>query len=77
VLGAKLLRVNDDDEDYLIVMQDRGWSVFAAMVRASGRIRQISVILGSAAGGAAYGPTLGDLVVVAQRGPIFVTGPTS
>src|SRR5262249_23331107 len=34
-------------------------SVFAAMVRASGRIPQISVILGAAAGGAAYGPALG------------------
>ena len=32
--------------------------VFAAMVRASGRIPQISVVLGAAAGGAAYGPAL-------------------
>ena len=30
--------------------------VFAAMVRASGRVPQISVVLGPAAGGAAYGP---------------------
>jgi len=51
-------------------------SVFTAMVRASGRIPQISVILGPAAGGAAYGPALGDLVVISERGRIFVTGPT-
>ena len=33
-------------------------TVFAAMTRASGRIPQISVVLGPAAGGAAYGPAL-------------------
>ncbi|ANY10834.1 acyl-CoA carboxylase subunit beta [Pseudonocardia sp. HH130630-07] len=49
--------------------------VFAAMVRASGRIPQISVVLGPAAGGAAYGPALTDLVVIAPAGRIFVTGP--
>jgi acetyl-CoA/propionyl-CoA carboxylase carboxyl transferase subunit len=51
-------------------------SVFTAMVRASGRIPQISVILGPAAGGAAYGPALGDLVVISESGRVFVTGPT-
>ena len=30
------------------------------MVRASGRVPQISVVLGPAAGGAAYGPALTD-----------------
>jgi len=50
--------------------------VFSAMVRASGKIPQISVILGPAAGGAAYGPALGDLVVISERGRVFVTGPT-
>jgi acetyl-CoA/propionyl-CoA carboxylase carboxyl transferase subunit len=49
--------------------------VFAAMVRASGRIPQISVVLGPAAGGAAYGPALTDLVVMAPEGRVFVTGP--
>ena len=51
-------------------------SVFASMVRASGKIPQISVILGPAAGGAAYGPALGDLVVISEHGRVFVTGPT-
>src|SRR5205085_5744849 len=49
--------------------------VFAAMVRASGRIPQISVVLGPAAGGAAYGPALTDLVIMGPAGRVFVTGP--
>ncbi|WP_019854981.1 acyl-CoA carboxylase subunit beta [Actinopolyspora mortivallis] len=49
--------------------------VFAAMIRASGRVPQISVVLGPAAGGAAYGPALTDVVVMAPSGRVFVTGP--
>src|SRR5690348_12561147 len=50
-------------------------TVFAAMTRASGRIPQISVVLGPAAGGAAYGPALTDIVILSGPGRIFVTGP--
>ncbi len=49
--------------------------VFAAMVRASGRTPQVSVVLGPAAGGAAYGPALTDLVVMGPQARVFVTGP--
>ncbi len=49
--------------------------VFAAMTRASGQVPQISVVLGAAAGGAAYGPALTDLVILSDHGRIFVTGP--
>ncbi|SNC72458.1 acetyl-CoA/propionyl-CoA carboxylase carboxyl transferase subunit [Kytococcus aerolatus] len=49
--------------------------VFAIMTRASGRIPQISLVLGPAAGGAAYGPALTDLVVLGPEGRVFVTGP--
>ncbi|NUP48900.1 MAG: acyl-CoA carboxylase subunit beta [Catenulispora sp.] len=49
--------------------------VFAAMTAASGRIPQLSVVLGPAAGGAAYGPALTDLVILGPAGRIFVTGP--
>jgi len=49
--------------------------VFAAMTRASGKVPQISVVLGPAAGGAAYGPALTDIVVLGPKGRIFVTGP--
>ncbi|GAA1289334.1 acyl-CoA carboxylase subunit beta [Pseudonocardia aurantiaca] len=49
--------------------------MFAAMTRASGRVLQLSVVLGPAAGAAAYGPALTDVVVLAEQGRIFVTGP--
>jgi acetyl-CoA/propionyl-CoA carboxylase carboxyl transferase subunit len=49
--------------------------VFAVMTRASGRIPQISVVLGAAAGGAAYGPALTDVVILGPDGRVFVTGP--
>jgi acetyl-CoA/propionyl-CoA carboxylase carboxyl transferase subunit len=50
-------------------------SVFAAMIRASGQVAQISVVLGPAAGGAAYGLALTDLVIMSTAGRVFVTGP--
>ncbi|WP_041450898.1 acyl-CoA carboxylase subunit beta [Hoyosella subflava] len=49
--------------------------VFEAMVRASGTVPQISVVLGPAAGGAAYGPALTDVVIMAPDSRVFVTGP--
>ncbi|HEX5348585.1 MAG TPA: carboxyl transferase domain-containing protein [Pseudonocardiaceae bacterium] len=49
--------------------------VFAAMTRASGRVPQLSVVLGPAAGGAAYGPALTDVVIMDPDGKVFVTGP--
>ena len=49
--------------------------VFAAMTHASGKVPQISVVLGPAAGGAAYGPALTDLVIMGPAGRVFVTGP--
>jgi acetyl-CoA/propionyl-CoA carboxylase carboxyl transferase subunit len=45
------------------------------MIRASGYIPQISVVVVFAAGGAAYGPALTDVVVMAPEGRVFVTGP--
>ncbi|SBW27278.1 putative propionyl-CoA carboxylase beta chain 6 [Candidatus Protofrankia californiensis] len=49
--------------------------VFAATVRASGRIPQLSLVLGAAAGGAAYGPALTDIIVMGPDAKVFVTGP--
>ena len=49
--------------------------IFAAQTRASGRVPQISVVLGPAAGGAAYGPALTDVIVMGPSGRVFVTGP--
>ena len=49
--------------------------IFTAMTQASGQIPQVSVVLGPAAGGAAYGPALTDVVVLGPAGRVFVTGP--
>ena len=49
--------------------------VFVAQTRASGKVLQVSVVLGPAAGGAAYGPALTDIVVMGPQGRAFVTGP--
>ena len=49
--------------------------VFAIMTRASGKIPQISLVLGPAAGGGAYGPALTDIVILGPDGRVFVTGP--
>ncbi|NJC70675.1 acyl-CoA carboxylase subunit beta [Planosporangium thailandense] len=58
-----------------VVALDGVGRVFRAMVQASGRIPHLSVVLGPAAGGGAYGPALTDLVIMAPAGRIFVTGP--
>jgi acetyl-CoA/propionyl-CoA carboxylase carboxyl transferase subunit len=49
--------------------------VFTAMTRASGRVPQISVVVGPAAGAAAYGPALTDVIIMAPGGRVFITGP--
>src|ERR1700722_17322621 len=48
---------------------------FAAVTHASGQVSQSFLVLGAAAGGAAYGPALTDLVILSEQGLIFVTGP--
>jgi acetyl-CoA/propionyl-CoA carboxylase carboxyl transferase subunit len=49
--------------------------MLAAISRASGRVPQISVVVGPAAGAAAYGPGLTDIVIMAPAGRLFITGP--
>lgn len=49
--------------------------MFAAMTSASGRVPQISVVVGPAAGAAAYGPALTDMIIMAPAGRVFITGP--
>lgn len=49
--------------------------IFAAATAASGRVPQLSVVLGTSAGGAAYGSALTDLVITASQARLFVTGP--
>jgi propionyl-CoA carboxylase beta chain len=51
-------------------------SIFRANVQLSGRVPQISVILGPCAGGAVYSPALTDIVIMErERAHMFVTGP--
>ncbi|WP_204295244.1 carboxyl transferase domain-containing protein [Actinoplanes campanulatus] len=57
-----------------VVALDGAGQVFAAMVRASGRVPQISAVLGPALGSAAYGPALTDIVIASRAGRVFVTG---
>lgn len=49
--------------------------VFAATTAASGRVPQLAVVLGTSAGGAAYGAALADVVITAPAGTLLVTGP--
>lgn len=49
--------------------------VFARNVRLSGVVPQVSVVLGSCAGGAVYSPALTDFVVMADSANMFITGP--
>lgn len=51
-------------------------SIFKAMVRASGVIPQISVIVGPSAGGASYAPGLSDFIFMVEGiSQMYITGP--
>jgi acetyl-CoA carboxylase carboxyltransferase component len=49
--------------------------IFRRNVRLSGRVPQISVVLGACAGGAVYSPALTDIVIMAESARMFLTGP--
>jgi propionyl-CoA carboxylase beta chain len=49
--------------------------IFRRNARLSGRVPQISVVLGACAGGAVYSPGLTDLVVMTRESAMFLTGP--
>jgi len=49
--------------------------IFAANVRASGVVPQISLIMGPCAGAAAYSPALTDFVIIVKNAYMFITGP--
>ncbi|MBA2440777.1 MAG: acyl-CoA carboxylase subunit beta [Thermoleophilaceae bacterium] len=49
--------------------------IFREQVFLSGRVPQISVITGPAAGGGAYSPALGDFVIMTTFSSMFLTGP--
>lgn len=50
--------------------------IFKRNVQLSGRVPQISLILGTSCGGAVYSPALTDFILMAEnRGEMFITGP--
>jgi methylmalonyl-CoA decarboxylase subunit alpha len=50
--------------------------IFHQHVSLAGRVPQISVVLGSSAGGGSYSPALTDFVVMGERASMFLTGPS-
>jgi acetyl-CoA carboxylase carboxyltransferase component len=49
--------------------------IFAAMTRLSGVVPQVSIVSGVSAGGGAYAPALGDVVIMTREASMFLTGP--
>jgi acetyl-CoA carboxylase carboxyltransferase component len=49
--------------------------IFKATVELSGIVPQISVVVGTSAGGGAYSPALTDFVVMTEAATMFLTGP--
>lgn len=51
-------------------------AIFQAMIRASGVVPQISIIVGPSAGGASYAPGLSDFIFMVQEiSQMYITGP--
>jgi acetyl-CoA carboxylase carboxyltransferase component len=49
--------------------------VFRAIVGLSGRVPQLSVVMGTCAGGGSYAPALTNFVVMTRAAELFLTGP--
>jgi len=76
--GTPVVGINDSGGARIqegVASLDGYGHVFRANVAASGRVPQISVILGACAGGAVYSPALMDLTVMSDAGTMFLTGP--
>lgn len=76
--GTPVVGINDSGGARIqegVASLDGYGRVFRANVAASGRVPQVSVILGPCAGGAVYSPALMDLTVMSDAGTMFLTGP--
>jgi acetyl-CoA carboxylase carboxyltransferase component len=51
-------------------------AMFRHQVAMSGRVPQIAIVMGAAAGGGAYSPALMDFVVMTDEARMFLTGPS-
>lgn len=77
--GAPVVGINDSGGARIqegVDAQAGYGEIFRRIAQYSGRIPQITMILGPCAGGAAYAPAMTDLVVMRQgQGRMFCTGP--
>jgi len=76
--GTPVIGINDSGGARIqegVAALDGYGAVFRANVAASGRVPQISVILGACAGGAVYSPALMDLTIMSDAATMFLTGP--
>jgi acetyl-CoA carboxylase carboxyltransferase component len=76
--GTPVVGINDSGGARIqegVASLDGYGRVFSANVAASGRVPQISVILGACAGGAVYSPALMDLTIMSDEATMFLTGP--
>jgi acetyl-CoA carboxylase carboxyltransferase component len=78
-LGVPLIGINDGGgarvQEGVVALHSYG-GIFRRNVAASGVVPQISVIMGSCAGGAVYSPAITDFVFMVQgTSQMFITGP--
>jgi len=76
--GTPVVGINDSGGARIqegVAALDGYGRVFSANVAASGRVPQISIVLGACAGGAVYSPALMDLTIMSDAGTMFLTGP--
>ena len=77
--GAPVIGINDSGGARIqegVDAQAGYGEIFRRIARNSGRIPQITMIMGPCAGGAAYAPAMTDLVVMTEgQGHMFCTGP--
>jgi acetyl-CoA carboxylase carboxyltransferase component len=76
--GVPVVGINDSGGARIqegVAALDGYGQVFRANVAASGRVPQLSLVLGPCAGGAVYSPALMDFTVMTDDAYMFLTGP--
>lgn len=76
--GVPVIGLNDSGGARIqegVAALDGYGQVFRANVAASGRVPQVTLLLGSCAGGAVYSPALMDLTIMTEDSSMFLTGP--
>jgi acetyl-CoA carboxylase carboxyltransferase component len=76
--GVPVIGINDSGGARIqegVAALDGYGRVFTANVAASGRVPQISLLLGPCAGGATYSPALMDFTIMSDEASMFLTGP--